>query len=844
MFLQEVLSMKILATVIPLLLVMRGVKAGEPGDDPGVTAYPDTCDYESNEMCGDWCIDRDDWKYTTCGCRFLPVSDDEHCCLQPGGNCTRFSFAISCFEGHKMAMSSPCNYTRGPQCYNSYQHSLSLGPQSHYTCPDTCLPWQDMCRGISWCEDDHQLCGPDLRCPLQYDEGGSERNVTKHNIISSLVTGHYYCIGDTKIDDGKFDSADRSDETKVRAAQSPLDLNITSFTPCYTNDDNHPGVKCGKDCRASSVWCRRDDPTAPCETESGYIAMNNPILCRDPRVWSNVSCSLYWGDGRVGKYGFRCTGQNMRCAYPWYTVSSGEPTWGTTQCPDKSDQIFNSSLTCRQHLQQHLDFHYQKFCNEKYPYIQSTPLCTNITHWLSEKYIKVLPDEYYSDPHLCQSSCSNPSPDCRACTNTSYFPCPQSGQCVHPDLVCDGHPQCLMGEDEDLSMCYDKFIKMQIIQPRATFRCQSLFYKNMFIFATPRNNITECWGGEDELESGVNATMISVISAIFVILIYVGLKYSGLAKILLSAENQASSIERSQSFPHDFLDYKTLKKYSENHDQNEAIQDTNIHILNSIHTQTVNDNKQTCVDLYDLEQQIHEENETEIHLCLHKKLDPKVVENILDSGEPGCTTKCIEGLENCVGRRLIKDLQDGITKSPIIKEIIGTTRGAVKIGSKYIDLFKDIFLSIEILNAAGNMESVWRFPNNLSSIIVMMMFASILVPPFFSTLHLVVNRRNIIEEKSFSRTRKYATITLCWFASFLNPIILDAYYQELKEELRRLTQNRDIHALTILKKCRKIKNQMVTFHKIELGYFYSLSLIVFHLIIIQLSLFHLLCTCE
>ena len=77
----------------------------------------------------------------------------------------------------------------------------------------------------------------------------------------------------------------------------------------------------------------------------------------------------------------------------------------------------------------------------------------------------------------------------------------------------------------------------------------------------------------------------------------------------------------------------------------------------------------------------------------------KVVENILDSGEPGCTAGCIEGFENLVGRRLIKDSQDGITNSPIIKEIIGTTLGILKILAKFIDLIKDLALTIVMLEA-------------------------------------------------------------------------------------------------------------------------------------------------
>merc|ERR1711893_373636 len=78
---------------------------------------------------------------------------------------------------------------------------------------------------------------------------------------------------------------------------------------------------------------------------------------------------------------------------------------------------------------------------------------------------------------------------------------------------------------------------------------------------------------------------------------------------------------------------------------------------------------------------------------------------------------------------------------------------------------------------------------NFSSVIVLTMFSSVVVPLVLSTLHLVVNRNKILEEHTFSTRRKSLTITLCWIASFLNPIILDAYYHELKEDVRKLTKN-------------------------------------------------------
>ena len=439
--------------------------------------------------------------------------------------------------------------------------------------------------------------------------------------------------------------------------------------------------------------------------------------------------------------------------------------------------------------------------------IQSDLICSNKFKWLSTKK-----GPYFSDPHSCQSSCSVPGPDCQACSNSSYFLCPKSGQCVHPDLKCDGHPQCVEGEDEELSMCYDEFIKLKIIQPLAQFRCQSPLYENMFIFATPRDNKTECGDKSDESVPKDYSTILIVTSTLIITTFYIFLKYSGLAKIMLSSEKQVQSVERDQNLYQNFL-----KNYGENHDQNEAIESTNVHILNSIHTQKVDNKIETCKLFYQLEQDIHKGNQSEIHLCLHKKLDPQVVENILDSGEPGCTTGCIERFENCVHRRLITELINKITKSPFIKEIIGTTIGIVKILVKFIDLIKDLVLSFLMLQAAGGLQSVWDFKTNFSSVIIIMMFSSILIPLFLSTLHLIVNRRKIINEENFSRTRKYGTIMLCFIFSFLNPIIMQAYYDELKEDIRKMSQNHDIRAMTILRKSRKIKNQIVTFRKTELG---------------------------
>ena len=199
----------------------KGGKWGHCG--AGCPGYTDTCNYTSGDYvkCGDQCISSG----AKCQCgssdTFLPYTihhTDQHCCIPSGESCTREPVEYwdgvtrdegVCSEGRKLSMSSPCNNTnRAQQCYNSYQDSQNIGIQSHYTCPHTCVPWVNMCRGVSWCEGDQEVCGPDLRCPQYYEDW---HYVTKQNLTSSLVPGHHYCLVDDQIDNGIFDSIDRSD---------------------------------------------------------------------------------------------------------------------------------------------------------------------------------------------------------------------------------------------------------------------------------------------------------------------------------------------------------------------------------------------------------------------------------------------------------------------------------------------------------------------------------------------------------------------------------------------------------------------------------------------------------
>ena len=101
------------------------------------------------------------------------------------------------------------------------------------------------------------------------------------------------------------------------------------------------------------------------------------------------------------------------------------------------------------------------------------------TYWTGncaeDIFAKLLEKYGDEDPHRCQESCSSPGPGCKACTNLEYFHCQRNNSqvCLHPELVCDGHPQCDGGEDEHLELCLGSYLKSGIVDEYATVICTS-----------------------------------------------------------------------------------------------------------------------------------------------------------------------------------------------------------------------------------------------------------------------------------------------------------------------------------------------------------------------------------
>ena len=260
-----------------------------------------------------------------------------------------------------------------------------------------------------------------------------------------------------------------------------------------------------------------------------------------------------------------------------------------------------------------------------------------------------------------------------------------------------------------------------------------------------------------------------------------------------------------------------------NHQDPQTIENVNVHLMHSILTESVADNKDTCVKFYNLEMEKHENNEAEILWCMKKNLDPTIVKTILDAKFPGCTDSCIKNLQKLARRPFIIELMDKITKSEKLKESIALFLTILKIEAKYVDQFKDLFLSLLMLKVVGGYESVVALPDNFTTVMVVIMFGSLILPLLISSLHLAVNNPFMIlrsDGRNSTKMSRCLSVALCFLLSAANPIFLEAYYDEKKEEVRTLMQNYNTDAISALKTCKQIKRQSVEFLRIELGFYH------------------------
>ena len=263
-----------------------------------------------------------------------------------------------------------------------------------------------------------------------------------------------------------------------------------------------------------------------------------------------------------------------------------------------------------------------------------------------------------------------------------------------------------------------------------------------------------------------------------------------------------------------------IKNYFEKHDDYGAINEINCLLLNTIFTKTNDEIKVTGRYIYALEEAMHRKNKNEIFACMHRNMDPLIMQTVIDSKFTGLTEKAIQFLESCCCGRWITTCLDYIRCHEWLTELLNTIMRLVKIETQYLDVVKDSFLTYSLYRIIGGHQVIWDFPTHFSIVVVLCLAASVVVPVMFATLHLVVHNPFLIVTTSDKKQTGWrrATMTLvCCCLSFLNPILLVNNYEGAKEKTRKMAKAMDKNGNEQRKKTKEVKEQWASFVKIELG---------------------------
>ena len=343
-----------------------------------------------------------------------------------------------------------------------------------------------------------------------------------------------------------------------------------------------------------------------------------------------MDCNLYASGGTVLRNkGVRCRGSRQQCAYPWFYYSdlslitdSRLKQW-PEQCEDNSEKVFYLNSNCPEgkiYLQLHHDFS---------------------TERMEEDWMENREDQgRYRDPHGCWDSCAKPGPGCRACTNESYFHCDLSGLCIHPDLRCDGHPQCHFAEDEAMDICFEKWVASKLVSQFASKKCSSAKYPGTEILSIPCDGIVECSDFSDEeqcLTFGFITTYILIAICTVIVIIYLAWKFSSKKGNRVSYRKSWNPrrLLSKRAFSTDNTISDLLEKYKNHHDDPVVIEEVNSYMLLCQFTEKIKVRKETSLAFYNNEVKIHQNDESAIFICMHQKLDPAISHMVYHATFPG-----------------------------------------------------------------------------------------------------------------------------------------------------------------------------------------------------------------
>ena len=229
-----------------------------------------------------------------------------------------------------------------------------------------------------------------------------------------------------------------------------------------------------------------------------------------------------------------------------------------------------------------------------------------------------------------------------------------------------------------------------------------------------------------------------------------------------------------------------LNEFESQYEDDDVILKVNNYLIHILYSKTVEERKIIFRRFFMVITKVQEFDEQKVYNFLLHNIEPKLVDEMLESQYPGITARIIDFIENLIGIRFIRNTQDMFTENDDLNHSFSISKRIIKLVTKSIHKIKDICIVVMILVAVGGPSGVVNFITKFTSVTVVVLFLLIIVPDLMSSLHLAVHNPGMIFRQ---KDRKFKGLKLCLLQavnilSFLiNEILLTDDYEVAKGKL-------------------------------------------------------------
>ena len=339
----------------------------------------------------------------------------------------------------------------------------------------------------------------------------------------------------------------------------------------------------------------------------------------------------------------------------------------------------------------------------------------------------------------------------------------------------------------------------------------------MQIYATLCNNQTECFDKSDEKEvcDRNSSTEVVIWATIILLLLYLSLLIirSVRRRYWRQADGENVGSYESQPFNTVLQDFEEVS-YDE-----EAVKKLNVHLMRVIFTNTSDETIKFAIDAYDAIDRIHKGDEQQIFKFIHQHLDPILVTVIMDAKFPGMTEKTIKFLEDSFGSRWITAIIDYTTANNWLWKILYHLKKIVSLEAEYLDLLKDISMTLSIATLIGSPSDIIDCLPGLPCMVVVCFSTSIVLPLLLSTFHLALNNPGLIfnQKGPVPRWKRLIMQLAVIFLCPLNSLLLKSAYGGKKESVRKDARMLRRRTIETSKDFKEVRIEMIDFIKNDLS---------------------------